>query len=217
MRGTQHARRARRSTGPTNRFWLIVIGLLLVLAGAAGIGVAGGRMSELGHTVGLNLRVPDAAGSVFGAGTIQKAFAAMPSATLIGLAGLLVAVLGLCWLIFQLPRRNPTPVFGLHDDARTGLINCDAKVIAGAVQDRVEQLPGVLAADIVVRGTARHPQVSAQLEIDERSDLAEVTRTAVRRIVSDLTTSLDAEIDQIAVRVGVGSTATSSQQAVLAA
>lgn len=205
----------RSSTGPTNRVWLIVVGVVMVLGGAIGLCLSLAWMDRLERSAGLGLKLPGPQDPVFAGDTARTAFDALTSTALIGLAGLVLAVLGLAWLIFQLPRRNPMPVFGLHDDARTGLITCDAKVIADAVAQRVEQLPGVLASDIALRGTARHPQVTADVEVDDRSAPAEVTHAAVERICSDLAVSLGAEVERVAVRVRVGHASTTSGRAVL--
>ncbi|SDT07509.1 hypothetical protein SAMN04489812_4045 [Microlunatus soli] len=206
----------RRSTGSTNRFWLVVVGLLLVLAGAIAICLGLGLGDRIARAAGITVSPPGPGSTVFGSGRLRSMFTEPVPTVLIGVGGLLVAAMALGWLIFQLPRRDPAPLFGLHDDARRGLINCDSKVIAAALADRVEQLPGIQGADIAVRGTARHPQVTAELRIDDRATPAEVTRQAVERISADLSSSLDAELDRVAVRVTVGGSPTSSGHAVLA-
>jgi len=187
-----------------------------VLAGLAALFIGIRRLNDRAHGW-TGMQLPASNKTVFAPGTVGAAFASGGTVWLIGLGGLLIGLLGLAWLVFQLPRIDRSPVFQLHDDARTGLIRCDAKVISRALEERIEQLPGVAGADATIRGTAAHPRLLVDLDVDQRSELPTVTRAVIDRAGSDLATTLESEIDELTVRVNVGATPTRNDRTAVVA
>ena len=46
-------------------------------------------------------------------------------------------MLGLLWIIAQIPRKNPAGTYRLHDDGGQGFTLCDPSVLAAAVENRI--------------------------------------------------------------------------------
>ncbi len=193
----------RAAIGTANRIGLLVVGVLGLSAGMATVWLG---ISRLNHRVAdwTGLQLPAAGVTVFAPDAVEAALASAGVASLIGFGGLLLGLLGLTWLLYQLPRINRQPDFQLHDDARTGLIRCGARVISRALEERIEQLPGVTGAAVTVGGTAAHPRVAVNLGVDQRSELPGVTQAVIDRVAADLATTLETRIDHLAVRVQVG-------------
>lgn len=156
----------RQTAARVNRAWLIVIGLLVVLAGAAVVALGSGLLP--GAIAGWTS--PQPTGRVVSAAAgpvLDRTWVVV----LIAAVGVVLGLLALAWLIAQIPRTNPAKPFRLHDDVRTGLTRCDPAVLARAVDAQVETLPGVRSAAAVIRGTADRPDLTVRVTAGVRTDL----------------------------------------------
>lgn len=183
------------STG-LNRTWLAVIGLLLLLAGLASSAIGTGLLTRVvsgGPKSGDHL-LGRWAGDFFGY-----------TAAVVGarLVALLVALLGLGWLLAQVPRTNAAGVYRLQDDAETGLTTVSSGVLTDAVSADLQTLPGVTAAAAVLRGTAKDPELTVRLTANDRTDIPALLRSVQTGPVAHLATALGAPLARLAVQVDI--------------
>ena len=61
--------------------------------------------------------------------------------------------------------------FRLQDDAVRGLTICRADVLTDAVEADAERLLGVADASAVLRGTARQPELTLKVTVNDRTDI----------------------------------------------
>lgn len=122
-----------------NRTWLFVVGLLLLLAGAAGVVIGTGLLAPAGRAVGLDLTRPEPGSRVAGRAT---ASALGSDAGVVGVVavGVVLALLGLLWLVAQVPRTREARPLRLEDDAQRGLTRLDPGVLTDAVEAQIEAL-----------------------------------------------------------------------------
>lgn len=201
----------RRTAARLNRAWLTVIGLVLVLAGLAGLLVALGQATPLLRRAGLAWAAPQGDRRLFGAAT-ATAFGTTWVVVVTAVVAVVVALLGLAWLVAQVPRKQEARPLRLHDDAATGLTKVDASVLADAVEVHAKTLPGVSGATAVLRGSAAQPDLTLRLSVDDRADVAEVLQRVHREVAGALATSLDAPLRRLGVQVEISSARVSRNQ-----
>lgn len=183
------------STG-LNRTWLAVIGLLLLVAGLAGAAVGTGLLSRA-TTSG-----PRADDHLVG--SWASAYVAS-TAAVIGVAAVsaVVALLGLAWLLAQVPRTNAAAVYRLQDDAATGLTTVAPAVLTDALSVDLQALDGVGGADAVLRGTASQPELTVRLKASDRADIPTLLRAVQAGPVANLATALGTGLAHLAVQVDI--------------
>lgn len=194
----------RRTAARLNRAWLTVIGLVLVLAGLAGLLVALGQAGPLLQRAGSPWSPPQTGQRLFGQAT-ASAFALTWVVVLTAVVAVVVALLGLAWLIAQVPRKHEAKPLRLHDDPATGLTKVDASVLTDAVEAHAKTLPGVSGATAVLRGSAAQPDLTLRLDVDDRGDVAEVLQRVHGEVAGALATSLDAPLRRLGVQVEISS------------
>jgi hypothetical protein len=205
----------RRRPGGVNRFWLIIIGLLLLLSGLIGIGIGTGLLQQVLDRFAVGVQLPDRSARVFGDLDLIQFTQPGPQTVLVGVAGAIVLLVGLAWIIRQLPRPSRQLDYRLHDDARTGVVTLHPKVMAEALAERVRALPGVTGATGTMSGTADHPVVRMMIKADAHADLPEVLRRSYDRIAEDLDVALGAGVERIAVQLDITPRAALEHQVVL--
>lgn len=187
----------------TNRTWLFVLGLILLLAGALGALVATGALHAAGAIIGLNLSRPTRTQPIIGSAT-ASVFAGTLARLGVGVGGLLLTAAGLVWLARQFPRRRLAKPFRLQDDPHGGVTRINASVLTDAVERQVRSFSGVHQATVQLRGTARDPELTMRVTADERADLRQLIDHIQHRAVSDLQTALDTVVTRLAVQFEVG-------------
>ena len=106
----------RQRSGLLNRAWLAVIGLVVLLAGIVAALIALGLLARITTAIGIRLGVPVTSSKVLGSGV--GAFFDQPVVVVaVGLLGVILGVIGLAWLVAQIPRTNAAKPFRLQDDA----------------------------------------------------------------------------------------------------
>lgn len=191
----------RQTAGVLNRIWLAILGIIALLAGAAFLLAAGGQLTVL---TGVPL-----AGPVITTDA-QALFAAPLTAAVVLAAGLILAILGLVWIIAQIPRKNPAPPYRLHEDSATGFTTCDPAVVAGAVEQQIDDLPGVISSSAVLRGTSRAPELTAKVTIDNRADVQDIITGIQTTVLPDLSTALETRLSRVGLQLEVDSKSQSS-------
>ncbi|WP_380166355.1 alkaline shock response membrane anchor protein AmaP [Jannaschia sp. R86511] len=155
--------------GRLNRTLLALLGAVLLLSGAAVLALATGALS--GVLPGLappdQPVLPEAAlGYLLEQPWVPVAVAAL---------GVLVALLGLRWLLAQLPRRSGTGRIGLGGEPGRGVTRLDASTVADAVEHDVEGYAGVRSAHAAVSGGRSQTTLTLSLVVDPGTDLRALT------------------------------------------
>lgn len=181
----------RRRVGRLNRPLLVLLGLVLAVSGALGL---------LWGTAVLPLPGPPPSAAVLPPTTAS--LLAEPWAPLaVGGAGVLLALLGVGWLLAQLPWAGAVTPFRLHEDPADGVIECQPEVLAEAVREQVAALPGVHRAEVEVAGSAHRSSVALRVTVNERAQVADVVRRISTEVVQDLSIALDHPVVELAGRV----------------
>ncbi|PRY50647.1 hypothetical protein LY71_103211 [Geodermatophilus tzadiensis] len=145
-----------------NRVVLALLGLLLAAAGAAALAVVLGLFgSRLADRPVLDTPV---------AGFVDARPWAWP---VVGVAGALLALLCLRWLLAQ-ARSDRVTRLPLARDPRRGDTELDAAALTGAVEDEVEGYHGVTRARAGLSGAATAPLLTLTVTLDGRVDAGEL-------------------------------------------
>lgn len=197
--------------GTLNRIWLIVLGLLLLLAGVLILLQANGLLAGLS-----GLAVPDAGSRVI-SGDLWAVANRPETAVILWIAGIIVALLGLLWIFAQVPRKGRAAPYRLHDGDAAGFTLCDTSVLAEALDASVASLPGVVSSNSVLRGTADAPDVTTRLTVTDRADIQDLIRQIRMSALEELSSALETpdlrwrlQVDVIARSQGGGTPVTSS-------
>ncbi|GAB3765507.1 Asp23/Gls24 family envelope stress response protein [Microlunatus parietis] len=177
-----------------NRFWLCVLGLIMIVAGALGVGIGTGWIARIPVPVAS----PEPGESVL-AGPVTDQVVVM---IMVG-AGLVILITGIAWLVRQLPRRESSRPFRLHDDPADGITTVDPAVVGDAMRGQLESFRGIAAASVGLRGSVRRPELTIKITADERADLTEVLGRIRSQAVADLELALDSTVTRLAIQVEI--------------
>ena len=192
----------RQTASRLNRTWLTILGVLLLLAGAVGVLLAVGQAAPLSQQAGLGWTPPGSDRHLFGSAS-AGAFGQSWVVVLTAVVAVVVALLGLAWLLAQIPRANAAKPFRLHDDARTGLTRVESNVLTDAVEAQVKTLPGVTGASAVLRGSAQSPDLTLKVTADDRTDIGALLARLHDQVAADLGDALDTRLRRLGVQVEV--------------
>lgn len=185
----------RQTAGPLNRTWLIIIGLVALLGGALWFLLAAGvAASAAGMASGT--------AHVFPSGT-STLFNATATAVVLAVIGVILVLLGLAWIVAQIPRKNLPKPYRLHQDSARGISSCSPTVLSDAVEGHVERLPGVSKASSIVRGASTTPELIVRLTATERADIQDIVRRVRGEVSRDFTTALESPLDRLGVQIDV--------------
>lgn len=186
----------RQTAGTLNRTWLTILGLLVLAVGAVLLLQAAGVLASLGSSI------PSAQDMVV-TGGLHEFFAQSWLVVLMVAIGVLVGILALLWIVAQIPRTNPAGAFRLHHQDDAGRTTCDPSVLAGAVEGQINALPGVLASEAVLRGTANEPDLSLRITVNEESDVQALLHRLETSTLPDLTNTLETPLYRRRLRIDV--------------
>lgn len=201
----------RQTAAALNRGWLILIGLVLLLAGLAGALISTGALRWLAEQAGVSLPLPVATEHFAGTGA-SDLLSAVWFIVIIGVLGVILALLGLGWLIAQLPRTNEAKPFRLHDNAQDGLTRCGPDVLSNAVERQIENLWGVQRASAVIRGTAEQPELTVKVTASDRTDVQQLIGQIEGTVVDDLCRTLDTQLRRLALQLEVVNASTKTSE-----
>ena len=204
----------RQNAARLNRVWLTVIGLVLLLAGLAGLLVGTGLLRPLARAAGLAVDGPSPTARPFGPAA-ATALGLTWVVALVGVVGVLLALLGLAWLIAQIPRANEAKTLRLQDTAAEGLTRCAPDVLTDAVEKQIEGLPGVQDASAVLRGTVQHPDLTVSVTATDRADIPALLHSLQTTVAGDVGEALDTRLQRLGVRVEIGTTKTRTDRIIL--
>ena len=194
----------RRTAAAANRTGLIILGLIALIIGLAVL------------AIGFGLTAPIAPALEAGAdlGPVASVLALPYSALIAVVVALILAVIGLRWLSVQVPRKDFAKPFRMQADARTGLTTVNAEVIAEAVAADLESTDGVSDAQVILRGTARRPELLIHVDADERADIDAVIADVAERAAGNASVALGAPLSAVALEIGIARTHSRRQRSV---
>lgn len=204
----------RQTAARLNRAWLTVIGLLLLLTGVAVIVIGAGLLQPLARVLGLTANRPTPGNRLFGAAT-SSTLDLTWVAVVLAVAGVILALLGLAWLLAQILRINEAKPFRLHGSAADGLTRCAPGVLTDAVEAQIKALPDVSDASAVLRGTVARPDLTVKVTASERADIPQLLGSLQNRVAGDVGGALDTQLRRLGVQIEVGSSRAKTHQIIL--
>jgi len=205
----------RQTISTLNRVWLIVIGLVALIAGVLSLLISTRQLAPLSSALGATITAPenDAKAIPSGAGSTLDSTCVF---ILIAAAAVVLALLGVLWLAAQVPRTNQATPFRLHDNAEHGLTRCAPGVLTNAVVAQIEAHPDVQSASAVLRGTADTPDLTIKVTAGERTNIPQLLAMLESTVARDLGMSLDTQVRRLGVLVEVDTIKTRSDRIVVA-
>lgn len=172
-----------------NRAILFLLGLVLLLLGAAVVVTAVGALSQL---FGGWDQAP-APGDSLGAADALPAW--LPGAVLA--ASAVLVLFGLWWIVTAVPRTDRAGEFQLHTDGRDGVTRLNTTVLQRAIGESAQAVPGVVSSTVRLEGTAKAPGLLMKVEIDERSNIRESVEQLHRQICGEIEQSLQTPLSGV--------------------
>ncbi|WP_209324207.1 alkaline shock response membrane anchor protein AmaP [Brevibacterium renqingii] len=194
----------RRTAAAANRTGLIILGLIALLAGLAVLAIGFGVTASIGPAVEAGADL----------GPVASVLALPYSALIAVVVALILAIIGLRWLSVQVPRKDFAKPFRMQADARTGLTTVNAEVIAEAVAADLESTDGVSDAQVILRGTARSPELLIHVDADERADIDAVIAEVAERAAGNASMALGGPLSAVALEIGIARTRSRRQRSV---
>ena len=173
----------KHTAGTLNRTWLAILGFLLLAAGALGFLQGSGSLQSMFPTPPPDAKVVS--------GELHPFFAQPWVVGVLLVLALILGVLALAWMIAQVPRRNPAQTYRFHLDSTQGRTTCEPSVLASAVVEQINALPGVVTSSALLRGTADQPDVALKITVNDGADIRELMGTLERNVLADLSTALE--------------------------
>ncbi len=156
--------RRRRSVAAPDRTILTIVGLALVIAGAAAVAVGAGLLR--------NVASPDDRLDMSG---VNAAVSASWWPIAAGVAALLLVLLGLWWIRAHRPGPR-TKVLGLPGSRTGDRLRVDPDAVAAAAESVLEEEPEVRAASLRLREEDRALVVVGRIRVAPRADVDTVAR-----------------------------------------
>ncbi|WAP52109.1 hypothetical protein OL239_01950 [Arthrobacter sp. ATA002] len=177
----------RQHPGTANRVWLAILGLVCLAAGIWALLLASGTLGPAEDPV---LSGPPEAVT----GPDYAPVAALA-------AGLLLGLLGLWWILAQIPRSLTAGPFRLQEDAARGITVCDPSVLAAAVQHETEHIPGVVGATALLRGSADEPDLTVKVTVNARADIRAVVDQIQGTVAPHLASALETPLHSLGIQI----------------
>lgn len=185
----------RQTAGTLNRIWLAVLGILVLAVGTALLLQSNGTLHALLNTARFWESVVT--------GDLHAFFAQPWVAATLLIVGVIIAVLGLLWITAQIPRKNTAGAYRLHDDGSQGFTLCDPSVLAAAVENRINTLPGVISSAVLLRGTARAPDLSLRVTVNDRADVQDLIHRIQTSTLPELSYALEAPLQRSQLQIDI--------------
>ncbi|KAD4059837.1 hypothetical protein GD627_01745 [Arthrobacter yangruifuii] len=189
----------RHHSGKANRTWLIILGILFLAAGALAALIASGTLARMASgSPGQSDQV-----LIGGPGFLAWEYASWCMLV----AGLILGILGLWWLLAQVPRARAAGMFRLQGDPAHGATVCDPQVLAAAVAHETDQLPGVVGSSVRLRGTADEPDLAMKVTVNSDTDVQGVIARIQQEVVPHLASSLEVPLNTFGLEIDASSKA----------
>ncbi|MBT2549110.1 hypothetical protein [Arthrobacter sp. ISL-65] len=186
----------RQHAGALNRTWLVILGILTLAGGVLILLAASGTLHAMSPAMAP-------AESPVLTGDLHTAFGPASVTAIVLVAGVLLGALGLLWILAQIPRKNPADRYRLHQDPASGTTLCEASVLGSAVENQINTLPGVVGSSALLRGTAREPDLTMKVTVNNRADIQDILHSINARVIPDLSTALETPLRRTGIQLEV--------------
>lgn len=198
--------------GGSNRLLLSLCGLLLLLGGVAWALVI--LEPRLGFYASLGLTAPTPQARV-----TDLPLTGWPAALLLGVLGLLAAVIGLWLALRQVPSRREAPSYSWQADQSDGSTSAgstsagstsagstvvDTSALGQAIADDAQGLSGVSTAKVLLFGAAASPELLVQIQIDDRADIRSVLGQLEQVVLPNAQDAIGTPLHHVGIRVRTG-------------
>ncbi len=186
----------RQHAGALNRTCLVILGILALAGGVLILLVASGTLHAMSPAT-------VAAESPVVTGALRTVFGPASVTAIVLVAGIVMGALGSSWILAQIPRRNAADRYRLHQDPASGTTVCETSVLASAVENQINTLPGVVGSSALLRGTARDPDLTMKVTVNNRADIQDVLHSINTRVIPDLSTALETPLRRTGIQLEV--------------
>jgi hypothetical protein len=175
----------RHTAGRLNRVWLTIIGLILLLGAGTTAAIGLGLLE--GRTV-AGLRAPSRDQPILNLSDDPTTINTI--ATVLIVAGIIIGLFCILWLLAQVPRKHGASDLKLQDPDNRGLTIMKPGLLEDAISDRVEELEDITKATTILRGSSRTPDITVRITTTSHADLPQVVADVEHRINNDLNLTL---------------------------
>jgi hypothetical protein len=186
----------RQHAGALNRTCLVILGILVLAGGVLILLMASGTLHAMSPAT-------VAAESPVVTGDLHTVFGPASATAIVLVAGVVTGALGFSWILAQIPRRNPADRYRLHQDPASGTTLCEASVLASAVENQINTLPGIVGSSALLRGTAMDPDLTMKVTVNNRADIQDVLHSINTRVIPDLSTALETPLRRTGIQLEV--------------
>ncbi len=183
----------RQRAGTLNRTWLTILGLISLAGGIVMLLQASGLLPTLLNTA--------PSGNPIVTGDLHAVFAPSWVVASLLIFGVIIGVLGLLWVIAQIPRKNAANTYRFHDDSSDGFTVCDPSVLARAVENKINTLPGVVTSSALLRGTANAADLTLKVTVNDRTDVQNLIHRIETSTLPDLSSALEAPLQRSRLQI----------------
>ncbi|MFD0900986.1 alkaline shock response membrane anchor protein AmaP [Actinomadura sediminis] len=176
-----------RHPARANRTGLILLGVVLLAAGGAGLARGAGLFGDETTRV----LSPDVRRFAEDNAWFWPAIAA---------AAVVLALLGVLWLIGQVRTRR-VPELAMEPDPDGGRTSLSAKAVTGALEREIERYPGVRRVRARLLGSSRDPELRLNVTYGHRADAADLRRRIQEEGVPRLCAALERDTVPTVVRL----------------
>lgn len=169
----------RSLSGTRNRIVLVLAGAATLVAAAWLIAVAFGLVTPGSWAGGLVMPGDSTVGTV-----VQERRGWLLPAALVAVVLAVIAGIGL--LFAQIPTAPAHTVLRFHDDDGTVLASLEPQVLERALEERLDEVPGVLESSLRVSGSTTALQVQGEVTVPDTAEVGWVVAEARRLLVADL-------------------------------
>ena len=198
--------------GTSNRIWLGLLGLILLLAGIAGVLIGTGVANSILGTLGAPFAVPGSGDSV----AAPQPNSPIAVAIFTGV-GVVFTLFGVLWLAAQVPGREPTRSFRMSTDIERGTTQISPSALSEAVTADIAALHGVVNAQVRLRGTLLNPDMLVDLVVNDDADVQAILSSIEGEVAGDLLTTIEGTIASIRVHIEATQAVRSDKDAMLPA
>lgn len=120
------------------------------------------------------------------------------------IVGILVAVIGLVWLLRQFSSSNRAHTYGMSHEADHGSTVLSTDALGRAVEEQIEEFPGVSSASVRFFGARVAPEMMVQIDIDDRADVRKLVDWLESEVARDVEATLDAKLVRFGTKLRTG-------------
>jgi len=120
------------------------------------------------------------------------------------IVGSLAAVIGLIWLLRQFSSSNRVHTYGISHETDHGATVLSTDALGKAVEEQIEEFPGVSSASVRFFGARVAPEMRVQIDIDDRADVRKLVDRLESEVAPDVETTLDAKLVRFGTTLRTG-------------